>query len=193
MKRWLIRAGYLPFPLYIVPIFVAGFFYPGYDHISQHASVLGQPDSPVYPYYNWPATALGLSMVLFALGFALHLVEHRRPFVASLLILALSGVSFATNGIFPMGTPLHGLYGLAVFSLIAPLLAINDAGDRLTRPWLRLATAVISIASVGYLWLMLTGNDPEGYRGATQRVFGSTAYLWYGLAAATFANSQSRE
>jgi hypothetical protein len=39
-------------------------------------------------------------------------------------------------------------------------------------------TALVSAAGILYLWLNLTGNDPQAFRGLTQRVFSSIGSLW---------------
>jgi hypothetical protein len=39
-------------------------------------------------------------------------------------------------------------------------------------------TAVVSIASIAYLWLNVVGADPDGFRGLTQRLFSSINSLW---------------
>jgi hypothetical protein len=39
-------------------------------------------------------------------------------------------------------------------------------------------TVFTSPAGVVYRWLNLTGNDPQSYRGLTQRVFSAITSLW---------------
>ncbi|MGE0552834.1 MAG: DUF998 domain-containing protein [Gemmatimonadales bacterium] len=186
MRKWLLAAGYLPLPLFLGSVFVAGFFVPGYSHLRQHASELGRPSSPVYPYYNWFATALGLAIVAFAVGMVLELANRRRPILGTAATMLLTGAAFASNGVFPMGSPLHGLYGLAIFSVIAKLVVVVEAGEVATTPRFRDLTVVVTVATMYYLWSMMTGHDPASARGLTQRVFGSAEYAWYALAAWEF-------
>lgn len=77
-----------------------------------------------------------------------------------------------------MGDPRHGFYAIGIMNIIAPALSLAEdrrlADDRVIYP----VTVIVSLASVVYLWLMLTGNEPAGLRGLSQRLFSSINSLW---------------
>ena len=39
---------------------------------------------------------------------------------------ALFGAAMLANGVFPTGNPLHGLYGLAIFSILVPVFYASE-------------------------------------------------------------------
>ena len=61
-----------------------------------------------------------------------------------------------------------------------------DASPRMT--WLAPAT---SLLGVGYLWLMLSGFDPQPYHGLTQRIAALPAFGWYTFAALELRRSRA--
>jgi hypothetical protein len=77
-----------------------------------------------------------------------------------------------------MGTPLHGLYAAGIVALVAPALSLLELRDLRDGRVPFGMTVLVSLCGVAYLWLNLTGADPEGYRGLTQRVFSSINSLW---------------
>ena len=83
-----------------------------------------------------------------------------------------------SNGIWNMGDPKHGFYAIGILNIVAPALSLAEnrklADDRIVY----FTTIAVSFSGILYFWLNVTGNDPEGYRGISQRLFSSINSLW---------------
>lgn len=175
MRRVLLAAGLVPLPWFLMWSLVAGALEPGYSAISQHASELTVRPGLPHTLLNVAAIGSGLGFAVFAIG--LWLESGRRLAVGALCWLVF-GISMISNGVWPMGNPLHGLYILGLSNLIAPSLSLLEL-DRLRDNKLAYGlTAFVSVAAVLYLWMNLNGLDPPSYRGLTQRIFSSINSLW---------------
>lgn len=145
-------------------------FDPLHDPLTQHMSELAM-GSP------WAAIAvrvlpaiMGLSIIAFAVGC------FGRSAIWTGISGALFGAAMLTNGIFPTGNPLHGLYGMAIFSVLVPVFYASELNPP---PALRQASFAASFLAVLYMWGLFTGLEPEQYRGATQRLFSLLAFGWF--------------
>ncbi|WP_294994107.1 DUF998 domain-containing protein [uncultured Stenotrophomonas sp.] len=179
------QAQYLPLGALLAAIGFA-FTVPGYHSASQHLSELG-----LLP--GLPARVLQIVMMVGGAAiivFSLALLASGRRFASSALTSALFGAAMFSNGAFTTGSPLHGLYSIGIFSILTPLLFRvelgADASPRMT--WLAPAT---SLLGVGYLWLMLSGFDPQPYHGLTQRIAALPAFGWYTFAALELRRSRA--
>ncbi|WP_176274145.1 DUF998 domain-containing protein [Altererythrobacter lutimaris] len=153
---------------------VLSLFDPLHDPVRQHMSesIMASP---------WLALAVkilpsitGISIMVFGLGcFAL-----KRGWTWAGLAGLLFGAAMLANGIFPTGDPRHGLYGLAIFSVLLPAFfaAEFDCSQRLKQ--LSLAVAFINLL---YMWILFTGLDPEAFRGLTQRIASLIMFGWFAL------------
>lgn len=92
--------------------------------------------------------------------------------------MGVFGIAMVGNGIWPMGSPMHGVYVIGIFNILAPALCLLDVRDDDLRQRLYLPTVIISITGMFYLWLNLTGFEPEGFSGLSQRIFGSINFAW---------------
>lgn len=142
---------------------------------------LTQPMSELASGSPWAAIAVrvlpaitGLSIIAFGLGC------FGRGSVWSGVTGTLLGAGMLANGIFPTGNPLHGLYGLAVFSVLVPVFYASEAP---VTPAVRQLSFAASFLALLYMWGMLTGLEPEAFRGVTQRVFSLIAFGWFILPA----------
>ena len=129
----LLRLGALG-PLILYGIIVAGgFMTPGYNHMTQQVSELGQAGAPFARMFNYGLMAVGGAMVLGALGFLLGMRKLGggilMPVLAAVAI-ALFGASFIMGGMHPMPDPMHNAYNLIYAGVAAPLLAFLAMGDR---------------------------------------------------------------
>lgn len=177
MKSLLIRqAVVVPLAAMLVPMLIA-FALPGYSSISQHLSELEMLQHPVAAITRIASITSGVSIILFALGVVLY-APGRFAFTA--ICASLAGAAMVSNGVFVMGNPLHGLYGMALFMALVPACLAAELGQipKLTR--LSLAAAVLTMA---YFWLQFSGLDPHGFRGLTQRVAVVVMFGWYSVAA----------
>jgi hypothetical protein len=179
-KALLRQSIYLPLAAMLVPI-AASWFVPGYSSVSQHMSELEMLSGPVALVTRAAAIVSGTSIMLFALG----LISYSRRYAFSAMASAVFGLSMISNGVFVMGSPLHGLYGIGLISILGPAFFVaesfsSDLGER-TKFWLLLAAFVTLV----YMWLMFAGLDPAPYRGFTQRVAVFIMFGWYSIASFT--------
>ncbi|MEO1048434.1 MAG: DUF998 domain-containing protein [Pseudomonadota bacterium] len=149
-------------------------FDPLHDPLTQHMSEMVDGSWWSAAAIRVLPTLAGLSVLIFGLG-----CWGRRGFWTGLTSV-LFGAAMISNGIIPTGSPWHGLYGLAVFSVLVPACFAAEfplgGGSR----WLSLAVA---FAGLVYLWAMvLVGLEPPEYRGVTQRVFSLIAFGWFAIA-----------
>lgn len=185
----LLRAGWLPLPWFLCWVTLAGAIAPGYSPLAQHASELTQKPGIPHWLVNLAALGTGLGFCLFAVG--LWRATGRRVSVGALSWF-LFGIAMASNGIWPMGSPLHGLYSLGIINLIAPSLALIETPTLRDKPNAYALTVFVSLAGILYLWLNISGNDPDGYRGLTQRAFSSINSLWPAVIAYTLIGDKAR-
>lgn len=182
--RYLIyQAMSLPL-LWLIPI-VMSFMITDYNSISQHLSELAIMKSvpPVFAGVNQIMfLAIAVSITLFAIGLMLYDKNH----ISFTIVLGLIyGIGMLSNSIFPMGTPLHGLYGLPIYSVIIPAVFALEYGNKLNSNIFIKISIITTILNLVYLWANAVGLDPSGYRGLTQRLAIYVINLWYFFAAFT--------
>jgi hypothetical membrane protein len=171
------QAVYIPLGAMLALIAFA-FTVPGYHSLSQHLSELGLLPGLQAKAVQAGPVASGSAIILFSLA----LLAQGRRFALTALTSTLFGVSMVSNGVFTTGSPLHGLYGIGIFSILTPLLFLAELGPQASTrmAWFARASSLLGMA---YLWLMMSGFDPEPYRGLTQRLALLPAFGWYTLAA----------
>ena len=120
------------------------------------------------------ALGSGVGFVAFAIG----IWESGRRIAVGAVCWLVFGISMLSNGLWPMGHPMHGFYTIGIANIIAPAMSHIELSAWSANRRAYAVTALVSIASIVYLWLNVVGVDPEGYRGLTQRVFSSINSLW---------------
>ncbi|MEM9502213.1 MAG: hypothetical protein AAF941_10270 [Pseudomonadota bacterium] len=155
---------------------VLSLFDPLHDSMTQHMS-------EIISGSWWSALAIrvlpgvmGVSIFLFGLG----CFGRSRGWSWSGIASLLFGAAMVANGVFPAGNPLHGLYGLAVFSVLVPVFYAAEYPAKTAFKQVSLAVAFVSLL---YMWLLLVGLEPPEYRGMTQRVASLASFGWFALAA----------
>ena len=121
----LLVAGTVVPLLYFGTIALAGALAPGYSHLSQYASELGQADSPVARLFNGGILLTAIATLLGASGLYLSTIAlgaRRRWSVLTGVSLALFGIGLVFGALFPMPDPRHGGFGLGMSIHVAPLL-----------------------------------------------------------------------
>lgn len=182
MKYLLSQAKFIPL-LFFVPITIAGFLVPGYDMIKQQASEITLTDfDTAKTILNSGAILSGLSCVIMAIGIILNFKKH---YVSSIL-LAIFGISMISNGMYPMGTAMHGFYGIGLTLMILPFIACYEMKNENIKKLFFRVSLISGFVIFVYFWSMLLGLDPANYRGLTQRIasvfiFGGLAYFAYVL------------
>jgi len=173
--KTMISAGILPLPWFIIWVTIGGMFMPGYSWISQHASEMTLVPGTANILLKIGALGTGVFFILFALGLWRY---SDRKISWGAICWIVFGFSMVSNGIWNMGDPKHGFYAIGILNIVAPALSLAEnrklADDRIVY----LTTIAVSFSAILYLWLNVTGNDPEGYRGISQRLFSSINSLW---------------
>ncbi len=174
LTRRLLLAGCIPLPLFLIGVSIAGLLAPGYQWMAQHGSELSIV--PSWPQLLFKLTVIpwGLSFIAFGLG----LMRLTGPRSLGAICWMLFGVAMCSNGLWPMGSPMHGLYALPLVSLIAPAMALAESERLRAMRGLWAVTAIVSLCGLFYLWLNLLGMDPQSHRGLTQRLFSSITSFW---------------
>ena len=182
MRNLIKQATIIPI-LFFVPVFIAGFLTDGYDLIKQHASEITLTSfETAKSVINTGAIITGLSCILLALGIVLNL----KRFYMSSTLLTIFGISMISNGIYPMGTIMHGFYGIGLSLMILPFIACYELkNEKINKIFFRISLISGFVIFV-YLWSMLVGLDQANYKGLTQRIasvfiFGWIAYFAFEL------------
>lgn len=169
------QAIVVPFAAALLPMLI-GFTVPEYSSVSQHLSELALLDHPIALIIRIADVIMGVSLLLLALGL---LLSAPKRFFFTIVTSCILGASMMSNGLFVMGSPLHGLYGAALILPLAPACFAAEFCENRKIVTLSLAVALFTMV---YLWLMLFGFDPEGFRGLTQRAATLIMWGWYSLA-----------
>jgi hypothetical membrane protein len=167
--------------LFFIPVFVSGYLVDGYNPISQHASeiTLTKFETPK-AILNIGAILTGLSCILFAFGTLL--LSYKRLLLSSILIF-IFGISMISNGLFPMGNPMHGFYGIGLSLIMLPFVCCYEMKNVIKEKRFFRLSIFSGIIIFIYFWSMLIGLDPENYRGLTQRLASVVIFGWIAYAA----------
>ena len=179
-NRILLSFGFVPAIWFLLLVTLGGWLVPHYNSIAQQASELTLIGGAPRILVDVAAIGVGLFLALFAAGI---LRVSERPFAFGALAWILFGLSMASNGIWIMGSPMHGAYGLGLVVMAAPSLTMIDTGgiaDDDSTYWI---TGIVSFIGIFYFWLNTLGYDPAHYRGLTQRIYASLTLLWPAWAA----------
>lgn len=187
LKLYLVRqAIVLPLGAMLVSILIA-FTAPGYSSISQHISEFALLDHPIAAVQRISAIVTGVSILVFAVGL---LMLAPRAFRFTNIAAGLFAISMMSNGIFTMRTPLHGLYGLGLFMPLVPAFFAAEYPWREGRKVLSSLSMAAALFNMSYEWLIVSGFDPPGFRGLTQRVATIVIFGWYSVAAFAVGRAQ---
>ncbi len=153
----LLRLGALGPLAFYAAIAVGGFMTPGYNHMTQQVSELGQAGAPAATLFNYGMMAAGGAIIVGGLGFFLGMRKLGVGAVMPLLTavaIGLFGASFMIAGLHPMPSALHGAYHLGYAGIAAPLLAFLSLGDRSEVSGAK-TLAVVSFLAGGVLLALL--------------------------------------
>jgi Protein of unknown function (DUF998) len=188
-QKYSLLAGAIPLPWFLFWTTLGGLQAPQYSAISQHGSELLSLGGPAALCLKVAAIGSGLAFIAFGAGVW---ASSTYRFAPGALAWILFGLAMVSNGVWPMGNPMHGLYALGIANLVAPALAHLEIAPRLQCQRFYALTALVSTAGIAYLWLNLTGQDPEAYRGFTQRLFSSINSLWPLVVGITLSRGSAR-
>jgi hypothetical protein len=182
MRQFLLRsATVLPLLGMFIPIMV-GLCAPGYSSIQQHMSELELLSPGISLACRFGAIISGLSIIGFALGLLLS-QGLRMPFTAAMAVIF--GLSMVSNGIFTMGSPLHGMYAIGLSIILVPAFfaAESNRRDRIS--------LIVSCVALIYMWALMTGIDPKPIHGLTQRIATVPMFGWFGYASFTLLSGRT--
>jgi len=172
--------GFIPAVWFLLLVTIGGWLVPGYSSIAQQASELtligGAPRIAV----DLAAIGVGIFLAIFAVGLWR---ASGKPIAFGALAWILFGLSMVSNGIWIMGSPMHGAYGLGLIVMVAPALSMVEIGGTEEGNRTYWITGIISFIGIFYFWLNTLGYDPVHYRGLTQRIYASLTLLWPAWAA----------
>jgi Protein of unknown function (DUF998) len=174
ITRTLLLAGLIPLPLFLIGIGVAGMFAPDYHWQSQHGSELSLLVGLPLTLFKLTVIPWGLCFIAFGIG----LMRMTGGHLIGAVCWILFGIAMCSNGFWPMGSPMHGLYGLPLVSLIAPAMSLAESETLRDMKGMWIITVLVSVCGIFYLWLNLLGLDPQNYHGLTQRLFSSINSFW---------------
>jgi hypothetical membrane protein len=160
---------------------------PGYSHVTQYISELGQPGASL----SWAMNILGFGLLgLLTLGFSWALYKgfgRNLGLRSGSSLLGLSGVFLIMVGIFPRSPGsliglVHG--GVSITSALVAvlgLLLISWGLFRLGR-FKRMGayTLITALASL-LIWIIFFFNPVDGMTGALQRLSMGLTLLWMGV------------
>ena len=181
MTRSLLKLSAIFTPLGILVPMVSGVLTPGYSSIRQQMSELEMLGGLANVATRTGSIVSGVAILAFALALVLQ-KPTRMPFTA--FLASFFGINMISNGIFMMGGPLHGLYGIGLTIILVPASFAaerrHDPHDRQTDQLSLLAAVLILV----YMWAQLTGQDPAPFRGLTQRLDSVVMFGWFSYASA---------
>jgi hypothetical membrane protein len=175
------------FPLgAMLALMLVGLTVPGYSSTSQQLSELGLLGGYPAVFESVSAIIVGVAIIIFSVA----LIRHPSGrFAFTVLTSSLFGISMLCNGIFRMGSPLHGLYGIGFFTILTPALFVAELHPNEQTKGISVTSKWAAVITLLYLWLTITGFDPKGFHGLTQRLAVIPMIGWYSYASYTLLHS----
>src|SRR5947207_2776758 len=156
-QRWLLVAGLIPLPWFLIWISLAGVLSPGYNPITQHASELSKQPGLPHLLCNVSGIGVGVGFCLFSVGLWR---ATGKAFSFGAAVWFVFGVSMLSNGIWPMGNRLHGLYAVGIINLVAPALSLLELRAVRGIRSAYIVTVFVSVAGILYLALDIVSLAP---------------------------------
>lgn len=180
--------------LWAAVIVVAGELRPGFDHVSQYISELGERGSTTESFMRYAGfVASGLMHIGFAAAFharVARFVDHPRLTLLVAVLIALNGLGRIGAGFFPcepgcaapdvLGQRLHGLSAtMAFLAMVAATLLATALfrGERRLR-WLGPYSLASGCAGLLFLTLMSASEATHFRTGLHERLASGVLTLW---------------
>ncbi len=165
-----------------------GFFIAGFNPIVQSISEVAL-EAPAFAYTHRLADiVIGASMCGFAL--ALNFLSSRR-LTFSMISISLLGLSMVSAGIWTLESPLHLLYNLSFFMIVAPIACALEFKEMLDSRRFETLCLSVSFLHVFMFWCIYAGFIPAEYNGLVQRTWAIVTMGWFGVAAYAFTQRSS--
>ena len=88
-----------------------------------------------------------------------------------------------SNGLVPMGNPMHGFYGIGLSLVVLPFICCCELKNVIEEKYFFNLSIISGIIILIYFWAMLVGLDPLNYHGLTQRLGSIVIFGWIAYAA----------
>lgn len=186
--------GVLAPVLWAAVIIVAGELRPGFDHVGQYISELGERGSSTGIFMRYGGfVATGLLHVGYAVAFYATLVRitnSPRLTVLIAALIALNGIGRIGAGVFPcepgcaapdvLGQRLHGLSATVAFLAIAAAALLGTLLFRQDRRIMPLSTysLITGVAGLIFLGMMSASEATHTYTGLYERLASGVLTLW---------------
>ena len=187
-QRLLAICGIIGPILYAIVVIILGFLQPGYSHVTQSMSELGEVGAPNAIIMNTAGfPLLGLLMIAFAFGLHRGISEGKGSKIGPALV-ALSGAALVITGIFTcdpgcvdvsMVGITHSVFAMiSAFAMILAPLALCPRlnRDRLWQGYLYYSLATVIVA--GLISAVYGFGVFEPWTGALQRISMGVSLLW---------------
>lgn len=186
LNYWLLKQAHLIWIVSIVNIGI-GIIIPGFDFVSKSISYVAL-EAPIYAYTHRVADIIiGLSMCGFAISMQL---KSTNRFSTAMLATLLFGISMISAGIWTLETPLHLLYNLSIFMIIAPIAFALEFKNIIKSSAFESICVAVTVLHVFMFWLIYAGFIPQEFNGLIQRLWAIPTMGWFGIAAYKLACCQ---
>ncbi len=168
--------------LFVTLLLVAGLLRPGYSHVTQPISELGQIGTPNAIIQDANFVLTGLLIIPFAVGLHRGIDQGRGSKIGPTLLLVFAVTGVLVGTIFPLPDPLH--VPVSLIGFIAMIIGIFAIYRRLRRAgqWQGYGSYSLATGAVLVVLFFLTGIGGQGilapWFGLLQRLFAAPLFLW---------------
>lgn len=189
MRTFAVKQAML-FPLgAMLALMLVGLTVHGYSSTSQQMSALGLLAGYPAILESVLAIIVGVSIIIFGLGLIGH-PSGRFAFTAGTSVVF--GVSMLSNGIFPMGSPLHGMFAIGFSVVLTPVLFVAELHASEQTQATRVVSMWAAVITLFYFWATITRFDPNGFHGLTQRLAVIITFGWFSYASYVLSHSKAK-
>ncbi len=188
LRRITLLCGVFAPPLWAASIAICGALRPGFSHVAQYISELGERGSSTELFMRYGGfVPTGLMHVAFAAF--LFATFRGRLAAGGAVLLGVNGLARIGAGFFScepgcaeaasLAAQLHGLFASVGFAaLLASVLLWGLEFLRSDLRGLAVHSAACGAIGVAFLALMVWNPEPGGWRGAYERVASGVLSLW---------------
>jgi len=160
-------------------VIIVGLLRPGYSHVSQTISELGEVGAPYATIQDANFVVFGLLVIAFAYGLHKGIGDGKGSKIGPILVAMFGGFPGLGSAIFPLPSPLHLPVGATGFFtiMIAPLMISRRLKQDSRWQGYRLYSLATGVTAVILFLVLLTGQGGP-WSGALQRIFLAPLFIW---------------